>query len=365
MFHFIDALLLLLLLLFFMINSVRTHASKSLWLMLSRYDVLGTYGNMSPESSSSLVADRPIRPLPKRRLRERLSPDVAQSIKYPPAPQSTTPLFIYPYPSRDESAPSSTDLLGAINRDNGLKSTVDAGFRRNGLVGGHDDLMMNQTRRVMGSRGFPESGEHAVRVAQRSGLQRQPKPPQPPPSTASSADGYDSFENTNNKKKRKIPIAGEMILNGTHVLNEPASFGIPSPPTTGDEDGGDMVPTSTPYYSGGPLSNAQGISGPGRGRYGRIRNGRSPLRALSDSNANWTGRNMKLRSAGQYPSPPAGKCEFCVFFLVHSVFYSFHLASSPCAPRCLFYKCSTLYNPVTCTTIKLPSESKQHAYPTA
>ncbi|KAI0520998.1 hypothetical protein F5B22DRAFT_634844 [Xylaria bambusicola] len=261
---------------------------------------------MSPESSSSLLPDRPIRPLPKRRLRERLSPDVAQSIKYPPAPQTTTPLFLYPYHSREEPATGSTDLIGTIHRDNGLKPAADAGFRRNGLVGSReDDPPVNQARRALGSKSFHEPGEeHGVRVAQRSGLQRQPKP-QPPPSTASSADGYDSFENTNNKKKRKIPIAGETILNGTHVLNEPASFGIPSPPTTVEDDGVDHVTTSTSYYSGGALSSGQGISGPGRGRYGRIRNGRSPLRALSDSNANWTGRNMKLRSAGQYPSPPA------------------------------------------------------------
>ncbi|KAI3328454.1 hypothetical protein F4824DRAFT_483467 [Ustulina deusta] len=268
---------------------------------------MGTYENMSPESSSSLFPDRPIRPLPKRRLRERLSPDVAESIKYPPAPQATTPLFVYPYHSREDSASASTGLASTIGRDSGLKPGGDTGFRRNGLVAGRDDdSLMTQARRALGSRGFHEPGEHGFRVAQRSGQPRQPKP-QAPPSTASSADGYDSFENTNNKKKRKIPIAGETILNGTHVLNEPASFGMPSPPATGDDDvGGDHVPTSTPYYqSGGPLSNGQGISGPGRGRYGRIRNGRSPLRALSDSNANWAGRNMKLRSAGQYPSPPA------------------------------------------------------------
>ncbi|KAJ2993999.1 hypothetical protein NUW58_g1674 [Xylaria curta] len=296
--------LVLLLLLFIMSICVMVHAVKSLWLILSRYGLLGTYENMSPESSS-LFPDRPIRPLPKRRLRERLSPDVADSIKYPPTPQATTPLFVYPYNSREEGSSISTDLAGAITRDNGFKSEADAGFRRNGLAAGRDDdSLMNQARRALGSRGFHEPVEHGFRIPQRSGQPRQPKP-QPPPSTASSADGYDSFENTNNKKKRKIPIAGETILNGTHVLSEPAAFGMPSPPTTGDDDSGDHVPTSTPYYqSGGSLSNGQGISGPGRGRYGRIRNGRSPLRALSDSNANWAGRNMKLRTAGQYPSPP-------------------------------------------------------------
>ncbi|KAI0097194.1 hypothetical protein GGR51DRAFT_553239 [Nemania sp. FL0031] len=257
------------------------------------------------ESSSSLFPDRPIRPLPKRRLRERLSPDVADSIKYPPAPQPSTPLFVYPYSPREESSTTGTDVVGVIGRGSALKPENDAGFRRNGLVtGGDDDSLISQARRALGSRGFHEPIEHGFRVPPRSGQPRQPKP-QPPPSTASSADGYDSFENTNNKKKRKIPIAGETTLNGTHVLNEPATFGMPSPPATGDDDSGDHVPTSTPYYqSGGPLSNGQGISGPGRGRYGRVRNGRSPLRALPDLNTNWTARNMKLRPASQYPSPP-------------------------------------------------------------
>lgn len=289
---------------------VLVHVVKCLWLILSRYHVLGTYENMSPESSSSLFPDRPIRPLPKRRLRERISPDVADSIKYPPAPQAIPPLFVYPYNSQEESLSFSTDPVGVASRDNRLRPEGHTGFRRNGLVVNRDDdSLIMQARRALGSRGFHEPAEHGTRVPARSGQPRQPKP-QPPPSTASSADGYDSFENTNNKKKRKIPIAGETILNGTHVLNEPAAFGMPSPPGTVDDDSGDHVPTSTPYYqSGGPLSNGQGISGPGRGRYGRIRNGRSPLRALSDSNANWTGRSLKLRAASQYPSPPAGKYE--------------------------------------------------------
>ncbi|KAI1432035.1 hypothetical protein GGR50DRAFT_634685 [Xylaria sp. CBS 124048] len=264
---------------------------------------------MSPESTSSLFPDRPIRPLPKRRLRERLSPDVAESIKYPPVPQANTPLFVYPYHPRDDLSSTSADLVGAIGQENGLKTGVDPGIRRNGLVAAtrDEDSLMSQARRALGSRGFHEPLEHGgFRIPPRSIHQPRQQKPQPPPSTASSADGYDSFENTNNKKKRKIPIAGETILNGTHVLNDPAGFGMPSPPGNGDDDGGDHVPISTPYYqSGGPVGNGQGISGPGRGRYGRVRNGRSPLRALADSNANWTSRNMKLRAANQYPSPPA------------------------------------------------------------
>jgi hypothetical protein len=294
-----------------MCTCVMRHAVKSLWLILSRYDVLGTCEKMSPETTSSPFPDRPIRPLPKRRLRERLSPGVADSIKYPPAPQTSTPLFVYPYNSRDDASSVNPDSAGASGRESVVKLGGDAGFRRNGLMAARDDdSLMNQARRALGSRGFHEPVEHGFRVPPKSGQSRQTKP-QAPPSTTSSADGYDSFENTNNKKKRKIPIAGETILNGAHVLSEPAGFGIPSPSATGEDDNGDHVPTSTPYYqSGGPLSNGQGISGPGRGRYGRIRNGRSPLRTLSDSNANWPGRNLKLRNGNQYPSPPAGKCDF-------------------------------------------------------
>lgn len=305
-------------LLFIMSISVLMHAVRSLWLILLRYGVLGTPENMSPDSSSSLFPDRPIRPLPKRRIRERLSPDVADSIKYPPAPQANTPLFIYPYNSREDLPAIGIGAVGAISRDSALKTEGGSVLRRSGAAVSRDDgSSMAQPRRVLSSRASHEPADHGFRVPPRSVQSRQPKPP----STASSADGYDSFENTNNKKKRKIPIAGETILSGTHVLNEPASFGIPSPPPTADGDSGDHIPTSTPYYqAGGPLSNGQGISGPGRGRYGRIRNGRSPLRALSDSNANWPGRNTKSRS--QYPSPPAGKYNFVYFGPLHCPFPS-------------------------------------------
>ncbi|KAI5925855.1 hypothetical protein F4810DRAFT_36023 [Camillea tinctor] len=269
---------------------------------------MGQPENMSPESSSSVFPDRPIRPLPKRRLRERLSPDVADSIKYPPTPQATTPLFIYPYNSKDESTLLAPEPVNVASRENFARLGQDSALRRNGLGAGteHDDeSLMGQARRALGSRSFHVSPGHAIRSPQRPGQARHSNP-QPPPSTASSADGYDSFENTNNKKKRKIPTAGETILNGTHVLTDPNAFGVPSPPTTGDEGPGDAPGSiSTPYYqSGGPTTNGQGISGPGRGRYGRVRNGRSPLRALSDSNSNWGGRNPKLRPSNQYPSPP-------------------------------------------------------------
>lgn len=119
--------------------------------------------------------------------------------------------------------------------------------------------------------------------------------PQPPASNASSADGYDSFENTNNKKKRKIPTPNDPSLNGVHPSADVTGMGISGPDDL-VEDMGNGVGS---YHS----SAVQGISGPGRGRYGRIRNGRSPLRTLSDASSNWgNGRTTKQRQS-QWPPP--------------------------------------------------------------
>ncbi|RYP72189.1 hypothetical protein DL769_004503 [Monosporascus sp. CRB-8-3] len=267
---------------------------------------------MSPDSASSLFPDRPIRPLPKRRLRERLSPDVADTIKYPPAPQNIPPLFAYPYNSKEDFALLRTESSAIVNRENIGEPGQDTGLRRNGLDGElHDNSLIGQARRALVSRPFQDPQGNAYRTPQRPAQARH-NAVQPPPSTTSSADGYDSFENTNNKKKRKIPTAGETVLSGTHVLNDSSALGMPSPPTTSDEGSGELTGAApAPYYQSGgtPSTNPQGISGPGRGRYGRARNGRSPLRTLPDPNGTWSGRTPKLRGLGQYPSPPRATAE--------------------------------------------------------
>ncbi|KAI1475789.1 hypothetical protein F4774DRAFT_395884 [Daldinia eschscholtzii] len=271
---------------------------------------MGPSENMSPEPSS-LFPDRPIRPLPKRRLRERLSPDVADSIQYPPAPQTTAPLFVYPYNAKEDLASLGSEHLNVAHRENATELGQEASIRRNGLGNDNDGhSLIGQARRAFVSRPLHDSPGHAARTPLRQGQTRQPNS-QAPPSTASSADGYDSFENSNNKKKRKIPTAGETILNGTHVLNDLGALGVSSPAATGDEGSLDHFGSgSAAYYqSGGLATGGQGISGPGRGRYGRVRNGRSPLRTLSDPNSNWGNRAPnKVRPGGvQYPSQPTGE----------------------------------------------------------
>ncbi|KAM0333463.1 hypothetical protein ACHAQA_002125 [Verticillium albo-atrum] len=248
---------------------------------------------MSPEALSSLFQQRPMRPLPKRRLRERLSPDVADSIEYPPASQNSSPLFLLPGIVREERSPSVGRNYTVI-RDPGYEGSPSATHEAG--ESDEEELKRFASSKVV-RRSHPEILNRSTPQSSRPG---QPKHAnhQPPASTTSSVDGYDSFENTNNKKKRKIPTAGDNSLGGTHTLADITSLGITatagSPTTDNDLSG----PASPSYYgSAGFVANNQGISGPGRGRFGRSRNGRSPLRALSVSEAanSWVGRGPKIR----------------------------------------------------------------------
>ena len=250
---------------------------------------------MSPDAISP-YPDRPIRPLPKRRLRERLSPDVAESIKYPPAPKTTTPLFYHPYNLREETGanravesqhPSERERTDEIEQRNYIS-------RRNGEELDSDEDEAAYRSRIY-SRHSADTTGRSYRYVQKPDSKHAN--PQPPASNASSADGYDSFENTNNKKKRKIPTPGDSSLNGVHLSGDLTGVGI-----SGTDDlVEDMGNGTGSYHSSG--GTAQGISGPGRGRYGRIRNGRSPLRTLSDASGNWgNGRTTKQRQS-QWPPP--------------------------------------------------------------
>jgi hypothetical protein len=252
---------------------------------------------MSPDATSP-YPERPIRPLPKRRLRERLSPDVADSIKYPPTPKTTTPLFYHPYSIREEPGGNgAVEAAHPTERERADEIERNYVSRRNG-----DDLDSDEDEAAYRSRIYSrpsaDTTGRSYRYVQKPDS-KHPNP-QPPASTASSADGYDSFENTNNKKKRKIPTPGDTNLNGVHLLGDVNGIGI-----SGVEDLVEDVSSSVGAYQSSSGMVGQGISGPGRGRYGRIRNGRSPLRTLSDASSNWgNSRSTKQRQPQWPPSKP-------------------------------------------------------------
>lgn len=254
---------------------------------------------MSPDTVSALFPDRPIRPLPKRRLRERLTPEVAGAIRYPPRTRGALPLFHYPpFTVKEEGGQldinshklmQNNDTACAVVRQQNETVTKD-GREPSGAV---------WSSLVPTSPGETSSRTHQpVRPDQ-----PRRTDPQAPPSITSSIDGYDSFENTNNKKKRKIPSAGDLSVNGAHGLgSEAAAPTLSTDPTTPVNEGTQVVdrfhhgPTS-PSPSGTHVANSQGFSGPGRGRFGRSRKGRSPLRALPDGNNAWPVQPMNSGTA--------------------------------------------------------------------
>lgn len=269
---------------------------------------------MSPDTVSSLFPDRPIRPLPKRRLREKLSPDVADTIKYPPSTHETAPLFYYPsYTLKDEASPPRAGSTGPTlpNRRTEVGRNYTPRRTGAGLLDGEDEEAV--LRSTLVTRSPPEI---LTRSTQQASKQDPARPnPRPPLSATSSLDGYDLFENTNNKKKRKIPSAGDATLNGTHGLHHEIgslaiSAGTGHSPTSELHNDRAYSHSGT-YPSAGTLTTSQGISGPGRGRLGRARNGRSPLRALPDGNNSWVGRASKVVSS-QWAS--SGKFITSLFF---------------------------------------------------
>lgn len=200
-------------------------------------------------------------------------------------PQPTTPLFYHPYTIREDIGPVKVvESEHPSNRERG-DEVEPRGYisRRIGEELESDEDEVAYRSRVY-SRHTADTTGRSYRYVQKPDTKHPI--PHGPASAASSADGYDSFENTNNKKKRKIPTPGE---NGAHLVNEVGAMGL----SNVDEPADDTQAGVTTYHSS---TSSHGLSGPGRGRYGRNRSGRSPLRTLSDSSGNWgNSRTTKQR----------------------------------------------------------------------
>ncbi|KAI9676036.1 MAG: hypothetical protein M1817_000779 [Caeruleum heppii] len=288
-------------------------------------NVLGTnYSPPSPlsqsDTTSSLYPGRPIRPLPKRRIRSRLSEELAESILYPPAPSSSTPLFYFPYnydarngashPSGQGVAGHGPDdrtadrLFGQRQQIEELDSEEEELIRTHRLYQGQQGyIALNDAHTAQGT-----TSQDYIKLGQSLGLNKPP----PPRSTTSSIDGYDSFENTNNKKKRKIPTSGSSINPHSHLSADMANMGISSPTADTSPPPDEVTPGGVGQYYGSGYSAASsgtGISGAGRGRFGR-NSGRTaatriPLGVSTDGSNAWaTGRSSKYRPAG--PTATAG-----------------------------------------------------------
>ena len=246
----------------------------------------------SPDISSPHYPDRPIRPLPRRRLRSRLSPDQADAIIYPLVPPNTSSAFYSPGANLDK-------VVSATRTRYDNPPSCNCGGDHSELESEDDDGERVDRRQPLQSQQRHNRGAVLASAYERWGSPFSKG--QQPDSASSSADGYESFENTNNKKKRKIPLSG---LTTSHVAlaADMANMGINSPSGESMPNGGGLVGQ---YYGTGTsaipaASTGTGISGAGRGRFGRaaLRSSidRKPLGAsTSGLNAHSLGSTGRIR----------------------------------------------------------------------
>jgi hypothetical protein len=144
----------------------------------------------SPDTSSSMYPDRPIRPLPRRSLRARLSPEQVGTIVYPHNPPSSGPLFNYPYSTSER----------------GSRSLRTGESDHHACHCGHTHSEV-ESEEEEDERGAPipssPSYQYSRHPSGKPGAGVAGSYPKPG-STASSVDGYESFENTNNKISAKF-----------------------------------------------------------------------------------------------------------------------------------------------------------------
>ncbi|KAL6710473.1 hypothetical protein ACN47E_008521 [Coniothyrium glycines] len=226
----------------------------------------------SPDTSSSMYPDRPIRPLPRRSLRARLSPEQAEHIVYPEHPPSTGPLFNFPYSGSERGN-------RALRTGENDHHACHCGHTHSEVESDEEEDERNGP--LPSSPSYQYSRQVPGRAAA-GGAGAHHKPGSP----ASSVDGYESFENTNNKKKRKIPNMGNT---GSHHAG--LSADLAGMVTTQPHETGTVEHEAEPvrYYGSAPSTpqhgnnSGTGIAGAGRGRFGRSASGRSEWRVLGSS----------------------------------------------------------------------------------
>ncbi|CUS08384.1 unnamed protein product [Tuber aestivum] len=202
---------------------------------------------VAADSSYSLVHGRPIRPLPKRRLRSRLSADANAALFGPPQ-QPTTPLFYFPYNNY-----AGDQAIGGASASAGL------GLGQNGA----GDNLQDSSDEEDNSNASVSRGVGSGASGASENMPGQP-------------DSYEWSENTNNKKKRKIPTPA----------NPGGSSGGSGGGNGGSHSSPGFSPTSTPTTRSRWKSSGSSQ--------------RSPLSAIS------TGSQGSLRRVGRcYPSSPS------------------------------------------------------------
>ena len=287
----------------------------------------------SDDTTSPIYPDRPIRPLPKRPLRSRLSPEAAENITCPAPPPTNNSIFQASYPENNHlsqdteagqvAAEIDRALIEAQRGYNG-QSQRSYQFKGIGEEDSEDDEGHGLRRRY-----YEEHQQQALlagsgsRPAPNGHVRAQDGNGQSTNSSNNSIDGYDSFENTNNKKKRKIPTSTTFGSLHNTLSAELANMGISY---TREKESDHRIGESTNLHGASSsfatnsMNGGTGISGAGRGRYGRSgrrdTNGRSPLGVSTNgSNSSQLGLAYGREFNPQHGQDGKGICTttpFCI-----------------------------------------------------
>ena len=243
-------------------------------------------GTHYADTVSTVHPDRPIRPLPQRRLKKISDTGVGREAS-PLASTGPEKLFQLPYYAAPNSSLRPVSQNSSLEAEPGDGSNSDSPEDRKARMNlpvrpKASEIDREQSKSNIDNWHPSSVSQNGVAADNRDnswhGAQNDP---QSLASSAESVDGYDSFENTNNKKKRKIPTNG-----GHHssLSTEMALMGLPSTRELGSPPA-DIDGSVGHYYGSGssavPTKTGNGLSGAGRGRIGRgsvrRRSNRSPL----------------------------------------------------------------------------------------
>ena len=252
----------------------------------------------SPDTASAIYPERAIRPLPKSRLKAKLSPEQASHIAYPPEPPPISPTLMLAGQEGANGVGSSARMTngdGVHGRHQPHHPRTQHGHAHNHCTCGEDidsgdeevEFDHPDYRYAPPAVNGTGAGQDPVLDSVQRRLMDTVRPAKPPPpaSAASSADGYESFETMSNKKTRQIPLSGTPSMHQSQLSAEMANMGISGPAKMSMADAArsqGAVPRGQ-HHPSSPASSAvnsgTGISGAGRGRYGR--QVRRPLQSAS------------------------------------------------------------------------------------
>jgi hypothetical protein len=270
----------------------------------------------APDTTSPVYPDRLIRPLPKRRLRDRLSLQQTEDIVFPSVPNKESRLFSFHLPDVSTSNQVKDEVPNRYDAEEARNAHARGGQRR-------DTGNARQGERVNQLKSSPRQGSQRQRPQNNKNnagkSMHSAGDIAPVDSANSSVDGDEGFENTNNKKKRKIPQSRDTVYTAagnaslTSMSADMANLGLSSKESAtvaGAEriDSNQRSLNNTNHAADQSPGNAA-IGTAGRARFGRLNRQNYERRPLAAST-----NALNLTGSARARLSPSSKGEFYIYF---------------------------------------------------